>query len=134
MQRPAFRRHVFAGLDVPGGAATIRVLRVVEADASRPPSIGDVAERLSIEPSTASRTTDAAVQAGFLSRRPGKRDQRQVRLELTAAGRGLLDEVTARRRRVLADATLGWSPRDVDRLNELLERLCDGLRRSEAAP
>jgi DNA-binding MarR family transcriptional regulator len=58
----------------------------------------DLAQALGVEPSTATRLCDRLVQKHLISRRRQDDDRRVVRLDLTVAGRRLVDSVTARRR------------------------------------
>ncbi len=133
LQRPGYRRAVLGELAGTVGLQTIRVLRLVER-AEHAPTIGAVAEALVVDPSTASRTVDRAVAAGLLERHVCSDDGRRARLHLTAPGRALLAEVSARRRDVLASAVRDWERRDVGTLQVLLERLLDGFDAAEVAP
>lgn len=63
-----------------------------------PQSLAALAAELRVNPSTATRMCDRLVRRGLVRRRAARGDRRQVRLALTEAGRGLLDEVTAARR------------------------------------
>jgi len=133
LQRPGYRRAVLGELAGTVGLQTIRVVRLVER-ADRAPTIGAVAEALVVDPSTASRAVDRAVEAGLLERRVCSDDGRRARLHLTGPGRELLAEVSTRRRTVLARAVRDWDPGDVDALQALLERLLDGFDAAEVAP
>lgn len=126
LQRRGYRRRVVQGLSRELELGTLRLARVVQRSTS-PPSIGDVAEVLTIDPSTASRMVDNAVAAGLLERRPCPDDRRRARLHLTGEGASLLDEVTARRRALLAEVTREWASEDLATLVSLLERLLDGF-------
>jgi DNA-binding MarR family transcriptional regulator len=132
VQRPEYRRRLLQGLDIPGGITTLRLLRAVEIlSGSGTPSIKDVAARLAVEHSTASRGVDSVVRAGLLSRQPCVDDQRRTRLTLTAQGRSLLRRTAARRRELLEDVTEDWPTEDVARLIELLDALRAGFDRLE---
>lgn len=124
-QRPAYRDRVLIGLPFDGGIASLRLLRSVErlTDADQGPSIRQVAADLGVEHSTASRSVDALVRAGQLSRARCSVDQRQVRLALTEQGRAALDEATAHRRTVLASLVEDWDETDLLELTRLLDRL-----------
>ncbi len=126
LQRPGYRRAVLGGLETDVELGTLRLLRVVQRSPQEP-TIGDAAEVLVIDPSTASRVVDRAVATGHLERRPCSDDRRRSRLSLTAAGEELLAAVSARRRAVLAGATTGLSDAELTTLMELLERLLDGF-------
>src|SRR5690606_24661415 len=125
-QRPAYRERILAGFD--GGIASLRLLRSVErlTDEHDGPSIRQIADDLGIEHSTASRAVDSLVRSGLLSRQRCTDDQRQVRLQLTARGRTVLEEATAHRRTVLASLVRDWHEEDL----RTLTRLLDTLRRA----
>lgn len=128
IQRPGYRGRILTGLDVPGGVSTLRTLRVVAtASVDGDPSIKEVATRLGVEQSTASRNVDTAVRAGLLRKRVCDRDQRRSRLRLTPAGETLLGTTSERRRALLADLVSDWPEEDVDDLVRLLGGLCRGL-------
>lgn len=134
LQRPTYRRKLLSGLDVPGGITTLRLLRAVEyLSVQASPSIGDVATRLAVEHSTASRSVDAAVRSGLLAKQVCAQDQRRARLDLTSQGRTLLKKASARRRELLGDITDGWSAEDIDQLVELLGALRQGFDRLETS-
>lgn len=124
-QRPAWRRRLLAGAGAVANVSTLRTLRAVEqlqcngAGAS----IGDVADHLGVEHSTASRTVSAVVAAGLLSKSPAADDQRRSVLTLTDAGVRALTTVTDRRRELVAETVADWPGDDIDTLVALLERL-----------
>lgn len=122
-RRPGYRARLLAAMDAPVELSTVRVLRAVERAGDTAPSIGDIAERLTIDPSTASRFVDQQVAAGYLQRHRDAADGRRSRLVLSDTGRALLGEVTAARRRILAEVTAGWNAADLDRLGDLLVHL-----------
>jgi DNA-binding MarR family transcriptional regulator len=132
VQRPAYRRRLLRGLDIPGDITTVRLLRAVETlSGSGAPSIKDVAARLGVEHSTASRGVDSAVRSGLLSKQPCTDDQRRARLALTSPGRSVLKKTSARRRELLEDVTEGWPVEDIARMIELLDALRVGFDRLE---
>ena len=128
-QRPGYRRRLLAGLDLPGGPGTIRVLRAVERSARSAPSIGEVAAALGLDPSTTSRVVDRCVVGGLLAREPHPGDRRRTHLSLTDAGDELLRAATTNRRALLAEATADWTAPDLKRLVELLRTLNEGFGR-----
>ncbi|MGH3357843.1 MAG: MarR family winged helix-turn-helix transcriptional regulator [Nocardioidaceae bacterium] len=131
-QRPVYRRAVTADLGMSGGFASLRVLRAIEWLAEDgAPSISDIANRLAVEHSTASRAVDVVVRDGLVSRTACERDQRRTRLALTADGRGILRKSTTRRVRLLEEVTAGWEPNEIESLSALLERLLAGFDRLE---
>jgi DNA-binding MarR family transcriptional regulator len=60
--------------------------------------LNQLASRLEVGPSTAMRTVDRLIAAGFVQRHENARDRREVVIDLTAAGRRLVETVTRRRR------------------------------------
>lgn len=122
-QRPGWRRRLLDGSAYDLGLSDIRVLRAVERRVDA--SIGEVAEDLGIEHSTASRAVTQVVSAGFLVKSTSPEDQRRTSLELTEIGQRALREMTDRRRVMVAEAVLDWMPPDIARLNEMLGRLAD---------
>ena len=65
-------------------------------------SLTKLAEHLAVNPSTAMRMADRLTAIGAVARRGNHADRREVRLELTEAGRRTVTEVTARRRAEIA--------------------------------
>jgi DNA-binding MarR family transcriptional regulator len=132
VHRPGYRQRLLRGLDIPGGITTLRLLRAVETlSRTAAPSIKDVAGRLGVEHSTASRGVDAAVRSGLLTKQSCADDLRRTRLRLSAQGRSLLRKASARRQTLLDCVTEGWPAEDVDRLVELLDALLQGFDRLE---
>lgn len=110
--------------------ASLGALRLVHRHG--PIAVADVAERLGVDQSTASRQLRPLDEHGLIARRPDAHDRRVARLSSTRAGAALLDRV---RRVSLHDfdvALAGWSARDRRLLAELLDRFRTGLLASEA--
>lgn len=63
-----------------------------------PQSVSEIAQRLGVNPSNASRHCDRLQRLGLLSRRRSPEDGRVVQVDVTPTGRGLLDGVTEQRR------------------------------------
>lgn len=118
-QRPGYRKQLLQYLSMDIELATLRLLRAVQRS-DDPPSVGSVAAAITVDPSTASRLVDGAVKAGFVDRRSCINDRRRARLHLTVQGEAILDEVTGRRRELLAQVTAGWDP---DKLQEIIALL-----------
>jgi DNA-binding MarR family transcriptional regulator len=124
-QRPEFRRRLLDHTAPVTTVSTLRVLRAVEQceQSGSGASIGDVADYMAVEHSTASRTVGTVVAAGLLSKTLAPDDQRRCVLVLTDAGRDALAAVTDRRRQIVADVVSDWPDTDVDTLVGLLDRL-----------
>lgn len=63
-----------------------------------PLRMGALAERMSAQPSTFSRTVDRMVAGGWVSRAVNEGSRREVLVQATSEGRQLVDRVTERRR------------------------------------
>ncbi len=61
----------------------------------------DLAESLEVEPSSVTRMCDRLIRKGLLERSHRDSDRREVEICLSVAGRSLVSEVTAQRRRDL---------------------------------
>ena len=72
-----------------------------------PLTLGELAERLYLEKSTASRVVDALERKGYVTRTPHPGDRRALQLKVTPAGRRLVERIRAslveEARAVLAD-------------------------------
>ena len=82
---------------------TIAQYRALVVLASRGPQrMVDLARLLEVTPSTAGRMCDRLLRKGLVRRTRARADRREVLVSLTAAGRAVVDEATARRRARLA--------------------------------
>jgi DNA-binding MarR family transcriptional regulator len=81
------------------GEISLQQYRALVVLASRGPQRPvDLAQALGVDPSTATRLCDRLVQKRLILRRRQGDDRREVRLDLAAGGRRLIDSVTASRR------------------------------------
>jgi DNA-binding MarR family transcriptional regulator len=91
-------------------------------------TIGGIATRLDLEPSTITPLVKRLEQAGHLMRKRNPADERQVNVTLTDQGRSLRAKTKS-----LADALYGksgMSPSEVADLNERVKSLRDTFRAS----
>lgn len=126
VNRPGYRRRLLGPLGRRVELSTVRVLHAVD-QADRPPSIGEVAVTLAIDPSTASRLVEQRVKDGLLERSPDPDDRRRAVLHLTPAGHSLLAELATSRIGMLSEVTADWSATDIRTLDGLLHRLAVGF-------
>ena len=129
LHQPAYRRRLLEGLGTDVALGTLRAVRAVEQTGAGEPTIGEVAESLGIDPSTASRAVDDAVARGFVARRPCDDDRRRQRLQLTDAGRALMARTTTVRRGLLAEVTGDWDTAALATLVTQLRQLVDDFDR-----
>ena len=98
------------------------------------PTVGAVAERLEIDPSTASRLVGHAIDAGLVSRRPSPVDARRANLGLTEAGRRVKQVSDRFRRAYLDELMSGWSERERTEFARLLTRFADAAVQAPMYP
>jgi DNA-binding MarR family transcriptional regulator len=86
-----------------GDEVTLPQYRALVVLAARgPQGTAELAAALAVNPSTVTRMSDRLVRKGLIRRYRQAGDRRSVRIALTAAGRGLVAEVTRQRRAELA--------------------------------
>jgi DNA-binding MarR family transcriptional regulator len=82
---------------------TIAQYRALVVLASRGPQrMAGLAAALAVTPSTAGRMCDRLVRKGLIRRQRARADRRTVQVSITAAGRQVVDQATARRRELIA--------------------------------
>jgi DNA-binding MarR family transcriptional regulator len=83
---------------------TIAQYRTLVVLASRGPQrLVDLAGALGVTPPTAGRMCDRLVRKGLIRRHRARADRRAVQVSITAAGREVVDQATARRRALIAE-------------------------------
>ncbi|TDD69741.1 MarR family winged helix-turn-helix transcriptional regulator [Actinomadura rubrisoli] len=97
-------------------------------------TVGAVAERLEVDPSTASRLVGHAIDAGLVSRRPSPVDARRANLGLTDAGRRVKQVADRFRRAYLDELMTGWSPTERTEFARLLTRFADAAAQAPMYP
>jgi DNA-binding MarR family transcriptional regulator len=111
------------------GAARFRMLGSLrERDGL---SVSEVADAVGVDQPRASRLVNDAAERGLVTRRPDDRDARRSVVQLTDAGRALLESVESRRRSAVAAALTGFTPEEAAIFAALFARFVAGMR---AAP
>lgn len=72
----------------------------------------DLAQALSVDPSTATRMCDRLEGKSLITRRRDEADRRTVVLELSSAGQRLVDRVTRRRRKEIGQILSAVDPKE----------------------
>jgi len=121
-------RHALAELGSQGFVALATVHKF------GPLRIGDVAERLSIDVSVASRQVAALELAGYLRREPDEHDRRVRRVTVTDEGARVLALLHQRLVEAFSTAMAGWEDADVVALTRGLDRLREDFRHTVAPP
>ncbi|MCP9947809.1 MULTISPECIES: MarR family winged helix-turn-helix transcriptional regulator [Actinomadura] len=84
-------------------AVTLPQFRLLVVLSSQGPAkLVTLAGLLEVNPSTAMRMVDRLAAAGLVDRQASPDSGREIRIQLTAAGRAIVDDVTARRRADIA--------------------------------
>jgi len=89
--------------------------------------LSDLAGRLELDASTASRHVRALEQLGLVRRSPDPDDGRAFRVELTEQGLEQWEAGARRRMELLSAAMEGWSEDDVLTFERLMSRFADGV-------
>jgi DNA-binding MarR family transcriptional regulator len=110
-------RHALAEL----GSQGFTALAVVHLHG--PVRVSEVAQRLVVDMSVASRQVNALIHAGYVERQPDENDARATLLTLTDDGRRVLEESHRRMVHAFGRALDDWSDEDVAALAGGLERL-----------
>jgi DNA-binding MarR family transcriptional regulator len=116
-------RHALAELGTQGFVA----LGVIHLHG--PVRVSDVAQRLNVALSVASRQVAALERAGYVERGTDPEDGRAVRVSATEAGRTVLEESHRRMVHAFGRALDGWSANEIAALSESLERLREDVHR-----
>jgi DNA-binding MarR family transcriptional regulator len=110
-------RHALAEL----GSQGFTALAVVHLHG--PVRVSEVAQRLVVDMSVASRQVNALIQAGYVERQPDENDARATLLTITEDGSRVLEESHRRMVHAFGRALDDWSDEDVAALAGGLERL-----------
>ncbi|HEX9888670.1 MAG TPA: MarR family winged helix-turn-helix transcriptional regulator [Nitriliruptorales bacterium] len=131
-QLPTVHRFLRAQLDSQVDPGAYRVLRAVERTERAAPTVGDIAEALDVDASTASRLIDRAVSEQLIERRPDEHDRRRTHVHLTEQGVARLGELREARLSLWRALTDDWPREDVVALAALLERTYEAARGLQA--
>ncbi|HEU5024418.1 MAG TPA: MarR family transcriptional regulator [Spirillospora sp.] len=105
-----------------------------DAEVSCEITVGAVADRLEIDPSTASRLVGHAIDAGLVSRRPSPVDARRANLGLTDAGRRVKQVADRYRRAYYHGLMTDWTDAERAEFARLLTRFADAAARDPMDP
>lgn len=92
--------------------------------------LGDLACRLRVDASVASRQVGALVDAGYVRRTVGDDDRRARTVELTAAGSRLAEAMTEHLAHLVSTAFADWSGADITEATEQIRSVAAALARS----
>jgi DNA-binding MarR family transcriptional regulator len=120
-------RHALAEL----GSQGFTALGVVHVHG--PIRVSDVAQRLAVDLSVASRQVNALLSAGYLEKEPDPDDARATLLSTTGDGKRVLEESHRRMVHAFGRVLDGWSDEDIAALANSLERLRDDFTTTSAS-
>jgi DNA-binding MarR family transcriptional regulator len=124
------RERVMRAARVPLTSAGLNALRLVGRHA--PLAISELADRLGVDQSTASRQLRPIEDQRLVVRAVDDNDRRVAWLSLTPKGRRVLERTTDVWLQDYEDALEGWSADDRALLGDLLDRLRTDLNRSRS--
>lgn len=111
------------------GLSPTLLVTLATVELSGPLTLGDLAVREQVAPPTITRAVTGLEANGLVVRRVDPADRRVVRVEVTPAGRRLLERARTRKNAWLARRLRDLTPDDVEHLAEAvaaLERLAGG--------
>lgn len=125
------RQHerIVRAVGEPISGAGLLALRIIERNA--PVAVSDVARRLQVDQSTASRHIRPLEDLGLVTRSADTVDRRIAWLRVTAPGQQVLDRARDVALHDFDAALSGWSTADRSQLASLLERLRRALVSAE---
>jgi DNA-binding MarR family transcriptional regulator len=126
------RERVLHAARVPLTRAGLNVLRIVQRHA--PIAVSDLARRLGVDQSTASRQLRPLEEQRLVARAGDDADRRVAWLSLTPRGRRVLERTTEVWLADYEDALTDWSAADRAALAELLDRLRNDLSNPNSNP
>ena len=91
----------------------------------------ELAQQINVRPATITKMLSRMQEAGFVERRKDPDDHRVSRVYLTAAGRGIQEQVHQVWRQLESEAVAGFSADERALLHGLLTRIRDNLDRTE---
>jgi DNA-binding MarR family transcriptional regulator len=89
--------------------------------------MSELAERLRVDASTATRSAQRLVDAGLAERRVDPCDRRGVVLAVTGDGHRVRDEIGDRARRLMRHLAAGFTPDELAQLGSLMTRWVEAL-------
>lgn len=108
------------------------VLSMLAADDGEPSSPSEVGNTLDATRTQMTRMLDALQAQGLIRRRTSTHDRRSLELELTAAGRQMVDDAAPAVHNVYAQAWSAIAPRERDATTSSLQRLHSRLESGQS--
>jgi len=125
MSRQRLGKAAIRDHNLPVDVRVLHVVDVVDEGPDRPGeemSVGVVAARLGVDASRGSRIVAEAVKSGYVRRVASQEDGRRIHLELTDAGRAVVEATRRTRQEHFATAMSGWTDEERAEFARLLAR------------
>lgn len=100
---------------------------LVRLNEGGPMRLSDLAERLGVDLSTASRQVHHLQLAGLVQRTTMEEDRRASLLSVTEPGKDMVERILEARRSVITEMLAGWSPEQRSELGRVLAHLADDM-------
>jgi DNA-binding MarR family transcriptional regulator len=129
MSRQRLGRAAIRDHNLPVDVQVLHVVDVVDEgpdDPGQEMSVGLVATRLGVDASRGSRIVAEAVKSGYVRRVASQEDGRRIHLELTPAGRSVVEATRRTRQEHFAKAMRDWSDTERAEFARLLARFVNG--------
>ncbi|MEC7762327.1 MAG: MarR family winged helix-turn-helix transcriptional regulator [Pseudomonadota bacterium] len=107
--------------------AVMRITHGVGREVAQEPTVGLLAEEMSIDPSRASRIASDLIARGFIQRAAAQDDGRKSVLLLTKKGRAAFETVRDLRWGHMVEMFSDWSEADIETFSELFGRYVAGI-------
>ena len=112
-------------VEVEGVLSLLQFRTLVIVATTEPATLGEIATRLRVHPSNATRLVDKLVGAGLVDRREDTVDRRYLAVTLTPEGRGLVDRVMTHRHDAIAQVMARMAADDRRTLALALDAFAD---------
>lgn len=112
-----------AGMDLDRASYSV----LIRLDEGGPIRLSDLALRIGLDLSTASRQVHHLQVAGLVERVTVEEDRRAALLSTTAAGRDMVERLRSAKRGVITEILASWSPAERCELARVLSRLADDI-------
>jgi DNA-binding MarR family transcriptional regulator len=125
MSRQRLGKAAIRDHNLPVDVQVLHVVDVVDEGPDRPGeemSVGLVAARLGVDASRGSRIVAEAVKSGYVRRVASQEDGRRIHLELTDAGRSVVEATRQTRQEHFAKAMSTWTEAERTEFARLLSR------------
>ncbi|MEO3827542.1 MarR family transcriptional regulator [Actinomadura sp. B10D3] len=129
MSRQRLGKAAIRDHNLPVDVQVLHVVDVVDEGPDRPGeemSVGLVASRLGVDASRGSRIVAEAVKSGYIRRVASQEDGRRIHLELTRAGRAVVEATRRTRQEHFAKAMSDWTDEERAEFARLLARFVNG--------